>query len=60
MDGYSLTQLNPMEISIEGSGQLPKELHLYLLHADSPDVYDYWPEADKGLANDHLVLTPCE
>lgn len=61
MDGYSLTQFNPIEISLEGSGELPGELHIWLLHAsEEPDVYDYWPNADMKQGNDHLVLVAGE
>ena len=61
MNGYSLTQFNPIEISVEGSGELPDELHIYLLHAgEEPDTYDYWPDADAKLENPHLVLKTVE
>ena len=61
VDGYSLTQLNPIQITVEGSGELPAELHVYLLHAgEEPDTYVYWPDAEAKMENVHLVLTISE
>lgn len=57
-DGESLLQFNPMVFSVEGSGEFPEELHIYLLHAgEEPDTYDFWPEAGAKLKNVHLCLT---
>jgi len=61
MDGYSLTPAQSLDITVEGKGELPAELHIYLLHAgEDPDTYDYWPVAADKLDNPHIVLTIAE
>ena len=60
-DGYSLAPDGAIEISVEGSGELPGELHIFLLHAgEEPDTYEYWPSAADNLDNPHIVLTIAE
>lgn len=57
-DGYSLTESNPFEVNVQGTGEFPEEIHLYLLEAGKdPDTYDFWPVAEDGLENKHIVLT---
>lgn len=61
MDGYSLAPVDSLDITVEGKGELPAELHVYLLHAgEEPDTYDYWPIADDKLDNPHIILTIAE
>ena len=56
-DGDRLLQFNPLEFSVKGSGELPNELHVYLLRAgEEPDTYVYWPDEDAKIENVHLVL----
>lgn len=56
-DGYSLTEANPFEVNVTGTGVFPKEIHIYLLEAGKdPDTYDFWPEAGKKTDNEHIVL----
>ena len=60
-EGYSLAPDESLDITIEGKGELPAELHIYLLHAgEDPDTYDYWPVAADKLDNPHIVLTIAE
>jgi len=60
-DGDSLLQFDPFIFTIEGSGELPDELHVYFLRAaEAPDTYDYWPDADAKNENPHLVLKIAE
>jgi hypothetical protein len=60
-DGVSLVQEHTVEAPIRGSGELPEELHVYLLYADAADEsYNYWPDAEKGQENPHLVLKAAE
>ena len=57
MDGYSLSGENPFEVNIKGTGEIPSELHIYLLEAGKePDTYDFWPIADQKYENAHIVL----
>ena len=57
LDGYSLSGQNPFEVRIKGTGEIPSELHLYLLEAGKePDTYDFWPIAEQKYENEHIVL----
>jgi len=57
MDGYSLSGENPFEVNIKGTGEIPSELHIYLLEAGKePDTYDFWPIAGQKYENAHIVL----
>lgn len=57
MDGYSLSGENPFKVNIKGTGEIPGELHVYLLAAGKePDTYDFWPIAEKKYENPHIVL----
>ena len=57
MDGYSLSGENPFKVNIKGTGEIPSELHVYLLAAGKePDTYDFWPIAEKKYENPHIVL----
>lgn len=57
MDGYSLSGENPFKVNIKGTGEIPMELHVYLLAAGKePDTYDFWPVAEKKHENPHIVL----
>ncbi len=55
---FRIAETNPLESRMIGSGELPKELHLYLLHSDAQvDVFDYWPDVALKTENPHLILT---
>lgn len=57
MDGYGLSGESPFEVNIKGTGEIPGELHVYLLEAGKvPDTYDFWPVAEKKYENAHIVL----
>ncbi len=57
-DGYSLRETNPFEVGVKGTGEFPKEIHIYLLEAGKgPDTYGFWPIADLKTDNAHIVLT---
>lgn len=57
LDGYGLSGENPFKVNIKGTGEIPSELHVYLLEAGKePDTYDFWPVAEQKYENAHIVL----
>ena len=54
----SLTEDGALEIALEGSGELPSELRIYLLRTpENGEYFEFWPDPKLELDNPCIVLS---